>query len=232
VITEAAPANMGVVPPIDDFDRVVARTAHEFGALLISDEVMTGFRVSRSGWYGLAGPDGPDTADLFTYGKVIGGGLPVAAFGGRADVMALLAPDGPVYQAGTLSGNPVATACGLATLQNCTDEVYTQLNHVARAIAEMTSAALTAAGVGHRVQRAGNLFSVFFVDADVATTIRREARTRLHSPDSSMRCLAREFAAAVRVRGLVRLAAHDDDALERIAAALPKAAAAAARQED
>ncbi|MDQ1247075.1 MAG: glutamate-semialdehyde -aminomutase [Actinomycetota bacterium] len=233
VITEAAPANMGVVPPIDDFDRVVARTAHEFGALLISDEVMTGFRVSRSGWYGLAGPDGPDTADLFTYGKVIGGGLPVAAFGGRADVMALLAPDGPVYQAGTLSGNPVATACGLATLQNCTDEVYTQLNHVARAIAEMTSAALTAAGVGHRVQRAGNLFSVFFVDADV--TDYEQAR----SQDTA--AFARFFHAMLgqgvslppsAYEAWFVSAAHDDDALERIAAALPKAAAAAARQED
>ena len=164
---------------------------------------------------------------------MIGGGLPVAAFGGRADVMALLAPDGPVYQAGTLSGNPVATACGLATLQNCTDEVYTQLNHVARAIAEMTSAALTAAGVGHRVQRAGNLFSVFFVDADV--TDYEQAR----SQDTA--AFARFFHAMLgqgvslppsAYEAWFVSAAHDDDALERIAAALPKAAAAAARQED
>src|SRR6185369_12479248 len=96
----------------------------DHGALLISDEVMTGFRVSRSGWYGVD----PVDADLFTFGKVMSGGLPAAAFGGRAEVMASLAPSGPVYQAGTLSGNPVAVAAGLATLRAADTDVYRALD--------------------------------------------------------------------------------------------------------
>ena len=108
VITEAAAGNMGVVPPLDGFNAALRRITAAHGALLIMDEVMTGFRVSRSGWYGLD----PVDADLFTFGKVMGGGLPAAAFGGRADLMEQLAPTGPVYQAGTLSGNPVAVAAG------------------------------------------------------------------------------------------------------------------------
>src|SRR5689334_19514087 len=119
VITEAAAANMGVVPPLPGFNEGVASLCKRYGALFISDEVMTGFRVSRSGWFGLEGV----TPDLMTFGKVMGGGLPAAAFGGRADVMASLAPAGPVYQAGTLSGNPIAVAAGLAQLRQCTDEV-------------------------------------------------------------------------------------------------------------
>ncbi len=114
VITEAAAGNMGgVVAPRDGFNAKLRELTTKHGALLIMDEVMTGFRVSRSGWYGLD----PVVPDLVTYAKVMGGGLPAAAFGGRADVMASLAPAGPVYQAGTLSGNPLATAAGLATLR-------------------------------------------------------------------------------------------------------------------
>ena len=111
-------------------------TAH--GALMISDEVMTGFRVSRSGWYGLDGV----RPDLMTFGKVMGGGFPAAAFGGRADVMAHLAPAGPVYQAGTLAGNPVATAAGLATLQACDDTVYAHLDRTATVLGELVGKAL------------------------------------------------------------------------------------------
>ena len=117
VITEASPGNMGVVPPQPGFTEALRRVSRAHGALLISDEVMTGFRCSAAGWYGLEGPYDEGPADLFTFGKVMGGGFPAAAFGGRADVMAMLAPLGPVYQAGTLSGNPVATAAGLATLR-------------------------------------------------------------------------------------------------------------------
>ena len=127
VISEAAAGNMGVVPPLDGFNAALRRITAAHGALLILDEVMTGFRVSRSGWYGLD----PVDADLFTFGKVMGGGLPAAAFGGRADLMDQLAPIGPVYQAGTLSGNPVAVAAGLATLRHCTDEVYAHCDEVA-----------------------------------------------------------------------------------------------------
>src|SRR6204780_711780 len=110
VITAACPANMGVVPPVGGFNEMLAELCHEHGALLIMDEVLTGFRVTSSGWYGREGGAG----DLMTFGKVMGGGLPAAAFGGRAEIMERLAPAGPVYQAGTLSGNPLATAAGLA----------------------------------------------------------------------------------------------------------------------
>ncbi len=108
VITEASPGNMGVVPPADGFNAGLKDLCRADGALYISDEVMTGFRTSKAGWYGIDGV----APDLMTFGKVMGGGFPAAAFGGRADVMAHLAPAGPVYQAGTLSGNPVATAAG------------------------------------------------------------------------------------------------------------------------
>src|SRR5262249_62092319 len=112
VITEACPANMGVVPPAAGFNELLSALCAEHGALLIMDEVLTGFRVTRSGWYGREGT----AADLMTFGKVMGGGLPAAAFGGRAEIMERMAPSGPVYQAGTLSGKPLATAAGPATL--------------------------------------------------------------------------------------------------------------------
>lgn len=231
VITEAAPANMGVVPPAAGFESLLVRTAHRHGALVISDEVMTGFRVSRAGWYGLAQPTSQDTPDLFTFGKVIGGGLPVAAFGGSAEHMAHLSPLGPVYQAGTLSGNPVATACGLATLRHCTDDVYVHLNRTAATVASMVSDALTEQGVPHRVQTAGNLFSVFFIDAEV-----NDYQTAQRQDTAAF---ARFFHAMLA--GGVYLppsafeawfvsAAHDDEAMERIAAALPAAARAAGEE--
>ena len=116
---------MGVVPPAPGFTAGLAALCREHGALLISDEVMTGFRAGPAGWWGVEGVD----PDLFTFGKVMGGGFPAAAFGGRADVMAHLAPAGPVYQAGTLSGNPVAVAAGLATLQGATPEVYAPVSY-------------------------------------------------------------------------------------------------------
>jgi glutamate-1-semialdehyde 2,1-aminomutase len=124
---------------------------------------MTGFRVSRSGWFGLDDVAG----DLYTFGKVMSGGLPAAAFGGPAELMGHLAPAGPVYQAGTLSGNPVAVAAGLATLRLADDAVYATLDANADRLARMLGDALTAEGVPHRVQRAGNLASVFFADDDV-----------------------------------------------------------------
>ena len=163
VITEAAAGNMGVVAPRDGFNAGLARIAHHHGALLIVDEVMTGFRVTREGWTGLD----PVDADLYTYGKVMGGGLPAAAFGGRRDVMAALAPVGPVYQAGTLSGNPLACAAGLATLRLATPDVYRRLNDNAAIVSKLATDALATAGVEHRLSVAGNMFSVFFTGGDV-----------------------------------------------------------------
>ena len=150
-------------PPLPGFNAALRRITADHGALLISDEVMTGFRVSRSGWYGVD----PVDADLFTFGKVMSGGLPAAAFGGRREVMDRLAPLGPVYQAGTLSGNPVAMAAGLATLRAADDAAYAALDANADRLTALLGAVLTEAGVAHQVQRAGNMLSVFFSDEPV-----------------------------------------------------------------
>jgi glutamate-1-semialdehyde 2,1-aminomutase len=163
IITEAAPGNMGVVAPGQGFNAGLAEIAHRHGALLIMDEVMTGFRVSRSGWQGID----PVDADLWTFGKVMGGGLPAAAFGGRTEIMSRLAPSGPVYQAGTLSGNPLACAAGLTSLRLATQETYATLGRTAAVIGELATAALTKAGVPHRLATAGSMFSVFFTDTPV-----------------------------------------------------------------
>jgi glutamate-1-semialdehyde 2,1-aminomutase len=166
VITEAAPGNMGVVPPLPGFNAEISRLCAEHGALFVSDEVMTGFRVSASGQWGLDGAVEGWQPDLMTFGKVMGGGFPAAAFGGRRDVMEWLAPDGPVYQAGTLSGNPIACAAGMASLRLATPEAYELLDATAQTVADLTSKELTAQGVPHRVQAAGSMFSVFFTADD------------------------------------------------------------------
>ena len=226
VITEACPANMGVVPPTAGFNDLLAELCQEHGALLIMDEVLTGFRVTASGWYGREGVEG----DLITFGKVMGGGLPAAAFGGRAEIMDRLAPTGPVYQAGTLSGNPLATAAGLATLRNCTPEVYARLDEVAASIAKLASDTLAAAGVPFRLQEAGSLFSVF-LGTDQAVRDFGEARGQSTAAYAA-------FFHAMLEQGVYLppspyeawfvSAAHDDEAVERIATALPAAARAAA----
>ncbi len=224
VITEAAAANMGVVPPLPGFNAGLAQLCSASGALLILDEVMTGFRVSRSGWWGLEGV----TPDLFTFGKVMGGGLPAAAFGGRADVMSRLAPAGPVYQAGTLSGNPVAVAAGLATLRQCDAELYARLDATAATVGRLVSAALTEEGVQHVLARAGNLFSVFFSDRPVPdyATARTQQAFRYKAFFTEM--LARGvYLPPSAFEAWFVSGAHDDAALDRIASALPHAARAA-----
>ena len=162
VLTEAAAANMGVVPPPEGFNRGLRDLCTRHGALLIMDEVLTGFRVGPRGWWGLEGALEGWAPDIFTYGKVIGGGLPLAAVAGPAAVLDNLAPAGPVYQAGTLSGNPAAATAGLATLNLLDDDTYARLNATADRVAGLADAALTDAGVPHTINRAGNLFSVFF----------------------------------------------------------------------
>ena len=226
VITEAVPANMGVVPPAPGFSQGLAGLCKEYGTLLISDEVMTGFRVSPSGWYGLEGV----SADLFTFGKVIGGGLPVAAFGGRADVMQMLAPVGPVYQAGTLSGNPVATAAGLAMLRNAD---YPALDAAAEAVITMVGEAFTAAGVAHTLQRAGNLFSVFFRSEPVTdySQAQRQDTGAFAAFHESMLDNGVSLPPSAFEAWFVS-SAHDDRALQRISDALPAAADAAARAQE
>ncbi|MCG3039397.1 glutamate-1-semialdehyde 2,1-aminomutase [Streptomyces sp. S1A] len=226
VITEASPGNMGVVPPRDGFNAGLKRLCEENGALYVSDEVMTGFRVSKAGWYGLDGV----VPDLMTFGKVMGGGFPAAAFGGRADVMAHLAPAGPVYQAGTLSGNPVATAAGLAQLRLLDDAAYERLDAVSAEIRALVTEALAKEGVAHRLQSAGNMFSVFFTDEDVADydAARRQESFRFTAFFHEMLAQGVYLPPSAFESWFVSTA-HDDRAVERIAAALPPAARAAAR---
>ncbi len=162
VLTEAAAANMGVVPPPEGFNRGLRELCTRHGALLIMDEVLTGFRVGPRGWWGLEGAIEGWAPDIFTYGKVIGGGLPLAALAGPAAVLDNLAPAGAVYQAGTLSGNPAAATAGLATLNLLDDATYARLDATADRVADLAGTALTEAGVPHTINRAGNLFSVFF----------------------------------------------------------------------
>ena len=161
VITEPAAANMGVVPPESGFNEGVRSLCTEHGALFIFDEVLTGFRVSPAGWWGLEAPGGAWEPDLFTFGKVVGGGMPLAAVGGRRELMDMLAPSGPVYQAETLSGNPLATAAGLATLRLADDSVYEAIDAASLRLSEAVRAALGVRGAAPR-QRAGSLFSVFW----------------------------------------------------------------------
>jgi glutamate-1-semialdehyde 2,1-aminomutase len=225
VITEAAAGNMGAVAPNPGFNQALRDITARQGALLILDEVMTGFRVSKAGWYGLE----PVDADLFTFGKVMSGGLPAAAFGGRREVMSYLAPAGPVYQAGTLSGNPVAVAAGLATLRNATDEVYARLDEVAATVGKLASEALTAQGVTHRLQYAGNLFSIFFTDGSVTNFAEAQAaETFRYGPFFHAMLDAGVYLPPSAFEAWFVTAAHDDQAIANIAAALPNAARAAA----
>jgi glutamate-1-semialdehyde 2,1-aminomutase len=226
VITEACPANMGVVPPQAGFNELLAGLCREHGALLIMDEVLTGFRVTSSGWYGREGVAG----DLMTFGKVMGGGLPAAAFGGRADIMDMLAPSGPVYQAGTLSGNPLATAAGLATLRACTPDVYAKVDEAAAAVSKLVAAALTECGVPFRLQQGGNLFSVFF-GRELPVRDFGEARGQSQAAHAAFFHAMLDAGVYLPPSGYEAWflsAAHDSAALDRIAAALPAAARAAA----
>jgi len=233
VITEAAAANMGVVPPLPGFNAALARIAHAHGALLIQDEVLTGFRVGPAGWWGLEGAVEGWAPDLLTFGKVIGGGLPVAAVGGRADILGALAPLGPVYQAGTLSGNPVATAAGLATLRAADAAVYARVDAVAAALRDALTSALDAAGVAHVVQSAGSLFSVIFGAAaaergahDYADMLASESWR--YAPFFHALLDAGVYAPPSGFEAWFVSAAHDYAAVERIVDALPAAARAAA----
>src|SRR5680860_775703 len=160
---EPVPANMGVVPAEAGFLELLRELTTAHGALLLFDEVMTGFRVARGGaseHYGI-------TADLVVMGKVVGGGFPLAAFGGPAAIMTQLAPVGPVYQAGTLSGNPVAVAAGLAQLRLLDDAAYARLAVLGDRLIDGLTGAIAAAGVAARIQRVSSLFSIFFSDEAV-----------------------------------------------------------------
>ncbi|MDR1673458.1 MAG: glutamate-1-semialdehyde 2,1-aminomutase [Bacteroidales bacterium] len=163
VIVEPVPANMGVVLPVDGYLQYLRKITQENQALLIFDEVITGFRVAPGGAQQLFGI----TPDLTTLGKIVGGGFPAAVFGGRADIMALLAPDGPVYQAGTLSGNPVAMAAGAATLRALTPKLYASLEEKNDIICSELSNVV--AGKDIRLNHAGGMFTLFFTPSEVCS---------------------------------------------------------------
>ncbi|MGH2830503.1 MAG: aminotransferase class III-fold pyridoxal phosphate-dependent enzyme, partial [Actinomycetota bacterium] len=159
VLLEPVAANIGVIPPAPGFLGTLRACCDRTGAVLVFDEVITGFRLGPGGAQGRFGV----APDLTCLGKVIGGGLPVGAFGGRRDLMELLAPDGPVYQAGTLSGSPVTVAAGLATLDAlAADPPYARLEALTASLCEGLTEAARSAGVPVTVNRAASLFSVFF----------------------------------------------------------------------
>ncbi|MFJ4653005.1 glutamate-1-semialdehyde 2,1-aminomutase [Nocardia sp. NPDC088792] len=225
VITEAAAGNMGTVAPQPGFNAGLRELTRAHGALLVMDEVMTGFRVSAAGWYGIDGVAG----DLYTFGKVMSGGLPAAAFGGRAEIMNRLAPIGPVYQAGTLSGNPVAVAAGLASLRAADADVYAALDRNAQRLGALMTEALSAEGVPHRVQFAGNMVGVFFTENPVTDYAAAKASETWRFPAFFHALLdAGVYAPPSAFETWFVSAALDENAFDRIAAALPAAARAAA----
>ena len=168
IIVEPVAGNMGVVPPNEGFLEGLRKLADDYGAVLIFDEVITGFRLARGGaqdYFGVY-------PDLTTLGKIIGGGLPVGAYGGKADIMNLLAPEGPVYQAGTLSGNPLAMAAGLAMLKalNETPGFYDDLERKAARLEAGLRANLEETGTNGIINRVGSIMTLFFTDKDQVTS--------------------------------------------------------------
>jgi glutamate-1-semialdehyde 2,1-aminomutase len=160
ILAEPYPANMGLVPPEEGFLEFLREAADRSGALLVFDEVISGFRVGRGGVQGLTGV----TPDLTVLGKVIGGGLPAAAYAGPRELMERIAPAGDVYQAGTLSGNPLAVAAGLATLKLLDDAAYEKLAQTTAALAGGLAQAAADAGVAVQVPHVTGLLTVFFTD--------------------------------------------------------------------
>jgi len=221
VIVEPVAGNMGVVPPADGFLAGLRRVTHTHGTLLIFDEVMTGFRVHPGGAQGLTGV----MPDLTTLGKVIGGGLPVGAYGGRRDIMGMVAPAGPVYQAGTLSGNPLAMAAGLATLRALERPgVWDGIAARAAEVEVMVAGAAAAAGVPVRVQRVGTMLTAFFTDRPV-TNWTDASRCDTEAFGRFFRALLEDgvYWVPSQFEAAFLSAAHDDAALATAGTALTRA---------
>ena len=246
VIVEGAAANMGVVPPLPGYYTTMRRLCDKYGALMIMDEVLTGFRCSPAGWWGLhtrkadvAGsiddgalglPEVEDyEPDLVCFGKVVGGGMPLAGLGGRAEIMDLLAPLGPVYQAGTLSGNPLSTAAGLATLQGADEAAYRHISRVSAEISTAFADEFARVGLPVQVQRAGSLFSFFFTDSPVTNYEQAKAcETFRYEPMFWALFHAGAYPPPSVFEAWFVSSAHDDEAVGRILDAVPAAVRAAA----
>ncbi len=221
VIVEPIAGNMNMVPPQPGFLETLRDACDESDALLIFDEVMTGFRVAKGGAQALFGI----TPDLTTLGKVVGGGMPAAAFGGRADVMASIAPDGPVYQAGTLSGNPVAMAAGLKTLELIDEPgFFEKLAANTRRLTDGLAAAATAAGVPVSTECEGGMFGMVFTDAGPVRSYEQVAAANIERFRSFFHGMLAEgvyLAPSAFEAGFVS-AAHSDDDIDRTVAAAHK----------
>ena len=219
VIVEPIAGNMNMVPPVDGFHETLREECTKAGALLIFDEVMTGFRVAKGSAQSIFGV----TPDITTLGKVIGGGMPAAAYGGRADVMASIAPDGPVYQAGTLSGNPVTMAAGLKTLELIDDdEFWALLTAKTRKLVDGLAAVAADANIPVAVECEGGMFGLVFTDAG---PVRSYAQVAAADVDRFTKFFHGMLAAGVYLApsafeaGFVSAAHSDDDLDETIAAA-------------
>ena len=219
VIVEPVAGNMGVVPPADGFLAGLRDVTRDSGSLLIFDEVITGFRIARGGAQELYGV----TPDLTCLGKVLGGGLPIGAYGGRRDIMEQVAPAGPVYQAGTLSGNPVAVAAGLATLEALDHRVYRQLEATGGRVARALASAAAAAGVPLTVNRVGSMLTAFFTSGAITDYASAKQADTAQFAAWFRRLLAQgvlfppsQFEAAFLST------AHDDNALAFLESALPE----------
>ncbi len=218
VIVEPVAGNMGVVPPAPGFLEGLRRITEREGALLVFDEVITGFRVSYGGAQSLYGV----TPDMTCLGKIVGGGLPVGAYGGRRDVMSLVAPLGPVYQAGTLSGNPLAMSAGIQTLRTLQQPgVYDELERTASLLAEGLASAARSAGMAVQLNRVGSMYTAFFAESAVtdyasakASNTRAYARYFRGLLENGVYVAPSQFEA-----GFVSTAHTDEDVARTIAAA-------------
>lgn len=220
VIVEPVAGNMGVVPPLPGFLEGLREITKEYGALLVFDEVMTGFRVGYNcaqGYFNV-------TPDLTCLGKVIGGGLPVGAYGGRADIMEKVAPSGPVYQAGTLSGNPLAMTAGYETLSQLTPDTYKEFEKKADKLAAGIKAAAKKYGIPNTVNRAGSMIGFFFTDEKVINY--ETAKTsNLEYFAAYYREMANEgvFLPPSQFEGLFLSTSHSDEDIEKTIAAVETA---------
>jgi glutamate-1-semialdehyde 2,1-aminomutase len=221
VIIEPVVGNMGCVPPLDGYLEAVRKITRDNGALLIFDEVMTGFRIARGGAqerYGI-------TPDITTLGKIIGGGLPVGAYGGSRDIMNNIAPAGAVYQAGTLSGNPLSMTAGLVTLRRLRDKsIYDRLETTSRKLSEGLTAAADEAGVKTVTNRVGSMWTSFFTDEPVVDwhTANKCDRQRYAKFYHAMLAAGVYLAPSQFEAGFVSLA-HTEEVIERTIAAARKA---------
>ncbi|MCH1626596.1 glutamate-1-semialdehyde 2,1-aminomutase [Fredinandcohnia quinoae] len=212
IIVEPVAGNMGVVPPQPGFLEGLREITTKYGALLIFDEVMTGFRVDYNcaqGYFGV-------TPDLTCLGKVIGGGLPVGAFGGRADIMERIAPSGPIYQAGTLSGNPLAMTAGYATLSQLTPESYIEFQKKADRLEQGFTDAAKKYDIPHTINRAGSMIGFFFTNEDVINYDRAKA-SNLDFFAAYYRQMAEQgvFLPPSQFEGLFLSTAHSDEDIEK-----------------